>query len=304
MRLSQFRFLLALKEYGSFSRVAKELYISQPSISTAVKELEEELGYAILIRSNKGVSFTKQGEVVLKHAQTILNEVEELLKTSVSGQQIWNTVRVSAQFHLSNMILATRIQLEKDYPLFSMSQEGNDDSDLVLKQLDRGEIDIAIINTGFVDEPTFQQKVSNGEYNAAELSEDGICFIVRQEHPLADRASVSLNELFQYPYLTYRDSKQRFVNQLIQESGFPVEIVHAPDNVLIRRMLILSDAWSAITQRSLTDANSFYQHQYKAVPIAELQDYRCKDYIVYKKVKLSESESLFISSLLTQKYKG
>ena len=65
MRLNQFQYLLSLAEHGSFSKAAQELFVAQPSISQAIKEMEEELGILILRRSNKGISFTPQGKVVL-----------------------------------------------------------------------------------------------------------------------------------------------------------------------------------------------------------------------------------------------
>ena len=68
MRLNQFEYLLALQRHGNFSRAAEELYVTQPSISVAIRELEEELGYALLLRSKKGVSFTAEGLIVLEKA--------------------------------------------------------------------------------------------------------------------------------------------------------------------------------------------------------------------------------------------
>lgn len=58
MQLNQFRFLVAVEQYGSISRAAQELYISQSTVSLALINLEEELGTTILNRSKRGVSFT------------------------------------------------------------------------------------------------------------------------------------------------------------------------------------------------------------------------------------------------------
>ena len=69
VKLRQFEFLCALKEYGSISRVAKELYTSQPAISISIKEMETELGYPILRRTNRGIQFTEHGEQILEQAE-------------------------------------------------------------------------------------------------------------------------------------------------------------------------------------------------------------------------------------------
>ena len=65
MRLTQLQYLLEIKKQGSISKAAQHLYIAQPSMSAAIKELEEELGYELMKRSKKGVTFTSLGEQVI-----------------------------------------------------------------------------------------------------------------------------------------------------------------------------------------------------------------------------------------------
>lgn len=78
MRLNQLSYLVAIERYGTISRAAEALYVSQPSISVAVRELEEELGYPLLVRNNRGIRFTEEGLQVLQRARNILREVDEI----------------------------------------------------------------------------------------------------------------------------------------------------------------------------------------------------------------------------------
>ena len=89
MRLNQFRFLDALKKYGTISRAAEQMYISQPSLSAAIKELEEELGFEVVTRTRKGVVFTALGEQVLEHSKRILQEVEEIQNLSGKADRMY-----------------------------------------------------------------------------------------------------------------------------------------------------------------------------------------------------------------------
>lgn len=303
MKLFQFQILVALKKTGSLSKTARELYISQPSISMAIKELETELGYSILVRSNKGVKFTTRGEEVLKYAEDIMDSVYALLKTADTAQDTWETVKLVAPFHLSNTVLNARLQLENQYPNFSLWHEGNDDSDLVLTQLESGDIDIAVINTGFIDIRQFEEKKESGYYKVIDLYRDEICIIVREDHPLAAHwENVSLAQLLQFPYLTYRKSNLRCVQEIINQCNNPPETIHATDNVLIRRILVLSDAWSVITKKSLEECNSFYQQKYARLCVPELEGKVVSDCLVYTKNKLSEPEQLIISALTSNSY--
>ena len=78
MRLSQLKFLVELKKHKTISETAQSLYVSQPSLSTAIKELEEELGFNIIERSNKGIQFTKRGEIVLKYSRDVMQAVNSI----------------------------------------------------------------------------------------------------------------------------------------------------------------------------------------------------------------------------------
>ena len=74
MRLTQLQYLLEIKKQGSISKAAQHLYIAQPSMSAAIKELEEELGYELMKRSKKGVTFTSLGEQVIEKAVVIIGD--------------------------------------------------------------------------------------------------------------------------------------------------------------------------------------------------------------------------------------
>ena len=88
MQLNQFRYLIAVDKFGSISRAAQELYISQSTISISLIRLEEELGAVLLNRSKRGVSLTPEGKTVLECAQAIEAALERLEKESLQSEQI------------------------------------------------------------------------------------------------------------------------------------------------------------------------------------------------------------------------
>lgn len=78
MKLSQLRYLSAIWEYGSFSKAAEYLYISQPAISIAIRDLENEYGITLLERNRGRVEFTSAGQMVVNEARVILGQVDHL----------------------------------------------------------------------------------------------------------------------------------------------------------------------------------------------------------------------------------
>lgn len=98
MTFQQIRYIVEIAKHHSISKAASVLYVTQPSISKAVRELEADLGITILDRTNKGVVFTKEGTELLFYAKMLLEQMEsvvdhfnkektkDLTKLSISSQ--------------------------------------------------------------------------------------------------------------------------------------------------------------------------------------------------------------------------
>lgn len=74
MTLQQLKYIVAVAKTGTFSEAAKTLFLSQPSLTKAIKELEKEMGVTIFDRTNKGVSVSKEGEIFLGYARQVLEQ--------------------------------------------------------------------------------------------------------------------------------------------------------------------------------------------------------------------------------------
>lgn len=78
MRIQQLLYLQKVVALGNMTEAAKELFIAQPTLSSAIKQLEKEMGITILIRGKKGVSLTEDGREFMQYAQQILDQVQLL----------------------------------------------------------------------------------------------------------------------------------------------------------------------------------------------------------------------------------
>ena len=78
MTLQQLRYLIAIAEYGSINAAAQNLYASQSNLSTAIKELEQELGITVFTRSNRGVTLTNDGTELLGYARQVVEQADML----------------------------------------------------------------------------------------------------------------------------------------------------------------------------------------------------------------------------------
>ena len=99
MRIQQLAYLDKIVETGSINEAAKQLYLTQPSLSNAIKELEEEVGIQLLIRSKLGVSLTEDGREFMIYARQILDQVQLLETRYHKNTSRKQTFSVSAQHY-------------------------------------------------------------------------------------------------------------------------------------------------------------------------------------------------------------
>ena len=270
MRLNQLQYLAALQKHGTFSRAAQALYVSQPSISVGIRELEEELGYPLLNRSNKGLQFTPEGLQVLARAQLILNEVENIRRIHHEEEELEGSVHIGSTPHFCNSILQdVMLKLEGRYPKSSLLME-ECDSESVLRRVEAGTLQMGLIQLCDVDEDLLIQKVSGHSLQFQELFREDMCIVVGERHPLAGRASVEQEELLRYPYATYKDAMNVFVRQLLDKYGCQEKVCHISEIVSLRQFIMRTESYTVIPRRAVLYGNIVYQDKLIPVPVSGL----------------------------------
>ena len=99
MTLQQLRYLIAIAEYGSINAAAQNLYASQSNLSTAIKELEQELGISIFTRSNRGVTLTNDGTELLGYARQVIEQANMLESRYANKEKPQARLAVSTQHY-------------------------------------------------------------------------------------------------------------------------------------------------------------------------------------------------------------
>ena len=134
MTLQQLQYAVTVASAGTITEAAERLYITQPSLTTAIRELEKEMNLTIFIRSNRGVVVSKEGEVFLGYARQILEQTE-LLKEKYTNERQWGRNFCVSTQHYSFAVnafissahpLATKKTVDWDdlapYPYLSFEQ--------------------------------------------------------------------------------------------------------------------------------------------------------------------------------------
>ncbi len=195
MRLEHFQYIVEIARCKSMSKASKKLFITQPSLSTAVQNLETELGFQIFKRSASGVALTDRGASLLQIAEEIVHQLDLIKELSDPDITTSVTVNVAAVPVFCNALMMDLIQqLHRDYPFINLNIVELRPCK-ILPELISGTADIAIgcyqpstkeqilqeaTKNGFVIEPVFQDKM--------------ICFMPRN-HQLARVSKVTYNDL-------------------------------------------------------------------------------------------------------------
>ena len=206
MTLQQLRYVVTVAKKGNITEAAKELFISQPSLTNAIKDLEKEMNVIIFDRTNKGVAVSKEGEIFLGYARQVLEQVNLLEDTykQNSGRKL--EFCVSTQ-HYSFAVNAF-VDLIKEY--------GSSEYDFSLRETQTYEIidDVARMKSeiGILYLNEFNRKVLKKIMKA-----NGLIFtelfiakphvFISSEHPLAAKERLTLEDLEKYPYLSFEQGE-------------------------------------------------------------------------------------------------
>ncbi|MBD5460749.1 MAG: LysR family transcriptional regulator [Lachnospiraceae bacterium] len=196
MELRVLQYFLAVAREQSIVRAAQSLHLSQPTLSTQIKALEEELGKQLLIRGTKGsrkVMLTEEGMILRKRAEEILNLVRKAeQEITLSDQVIVGDVYIGAgETDAIRFIARAAKALYQDYPgIHYHIASGN--AEFVTEQLDKGLIDFGMI-FGSVD---------HTKYNSIEMPfKDVLGVLMRKDSPLAQNESVAPEDLWDKPLI-------------------------------------------------------------------------------------------------------
>ena len=236
MELRVLQYFLAVAREQSIVRAAKSLHLSQPTLSTQIKGMEEELGKQLLIRGTKGsrkITLTEEGMILRKRAEEILNLVQKAKKEiTLSDQVVVGDVYIgTGETDAVRLIARTARSLYEIYPgIHYHIASGN--SDFVLEQLEKGLIDFGII-FGPVDQT---------KYNTIQIPYKDIWgVLMRRDSPLAEKAAITAEDLWDKPLIVSQqeDGNNALANWMQREIS-ELEIV-ATYNLLFNASLMVEE---------------------------------------------------------------
>ena len=202
MTITQLRYVIAISQANSMNEAARRLFISQPSLSASLKELEEEIGIELFRRTNRGVMVTPEGEEFLGYAKQVVEQYRLIETRYVEKKEVKKKFSVSMQHYTFavNAFVEMVKQFGMDEYEFAIHEEKTYEVIDDVKNF-KSEIGILYLND-------FNRKVLTKlfqEYGLEfhEILKCGVYVYLWKGHPLAQREEIALEELEQYPCLSF-----------------------------------------------------------------------------------------------------
>ena len=294
MTLQQLRYAIIVAETGKITEAANKLYISQPSLTNSIHELEKEMNIVIFNRTNKGITVSKEGEIFLAYARQILEQVailEDKFKRNDGGKKQFC---VSTQ-HYSFAVNAF-VDLIKEY--------GQNEYDFSLRETQTYEIieDVARMRSeiGILFLNDFNEKVITKILKSYDLEFHQL-FVARphvfisRKHPLAQNQVITNEELEQYPYLSFEQGEHNsfYFSEEIFSATERKKNIRVRDRATLFNLLIGLNGYtvcSGVIDKKLNGKDII------AAPLADESDMRI-GYITHKKGRISRLGTTYLEAL-------
>ena len=299
MTLQQLKYVVTVAETGTITEAAGKLYISQPSLTNAIHELEREMQIVIFNRTNKGISLSKEGDIFLGYARQVLEQAE-ILEDKYKGEGSGKKQFCVSTQHYSFAVNAF-VDLIKKY--------GQEEYDFSLRETQTYEIieDVAKMRSeiGILFLNDFNEKVITKILKSNELEFHDLfvakphVFISRR-HPLANRQIITNEELESYPYLSFEQGEHNsfYFSEEIFSASERKKNIRVRDRATLFNLLIGLNGYtvcSGVIDKKLNGRDII------AVPLADESDMRI-GYITHRKGMLSRLGTTYLDAL--SKYIG
>lgn len=206
MTLQQLRYIVTVAETGNITEAAKRLFISQPSLTNAIHELEKEMQITIFNRTNRGVSISNEGDIFLSYARQVLEQ------TSLLEEKFLNKKEQRSKFSVSCQHYSFAVNAFVDV----IREFGGTTYDFTLRETQTYEIiedvhrlksEIGILYTSSKNEEVILKLIRQNGLTFEPLFVAKPHVFIYSEHPLATKEILTLDELEEYPYLSFEQGE-------------------------------------------------------------------------------------------------
>lgn len=239
MTLQQLIYIVKIADTKSMNKAAAELFVSQPALSSTLKDLEDEVHLELFIRNNRGIVITPEGEEFLKYARQMVELNRMITERFVEQKHSKKKFSVSMQ-HYSFAVEAF-IDLAKEF--------GMDHYEFAIHETKTGEVienvknyrsELGVLYVNPFNEKIMHKIFSENEVEFTPLFECKLYVYLSKKHPLGDRERIDFEELKSYPCLTFEQGDKNsfyFAEEVLSTSEYS-QTIKADDRATMLNLMV------------------------------------------------------------------
>lgn len=299
MTIQQLKYTITIANQGSFNKASEVLYISQPSLTESIKELEKELGITIFYRSGKGVTLTNEGVEFLAYARELYGQFENVLERYGENGNRKKMFSVSTQHYTFAVKSFVELVKKLDTSEFEFAIR-EEQTQKVIDDVINMNSEIGILFLSSFNMPVIGKLLRQNHLKFHELISCEAYVYLWKGHPLANKERISFDELKDYPCLSFEqggNGSMYFAEEILASYPYP-RIIRATDRATMLNLMVGLGGYTLCSGIICEELNG---SDFIAVPFAPDDDHPGETmkvgYITKKNLLLSKVGRIYIEEL-------
>lgn len=284
MTLTQLKYVVTVAESGSMNEAARTLFISQPSLSASIRELEDEIGIVIFRRTNRGISVSEEGEEFIGYARQMVEQYQLIESRYINRETVKKKFSVSMQHY--TFAVSAFIELVKQFGMdeyeFAVRETRTYD---VIEDVRNCRSEIGILYVNDFNRKVLSKLFQEFGLEFHEIMKCHIYVYMAKSHPLANRTEIALEELEEYPCLSFEQGNNNsfyFAEEVLSTFAYK-RLIKANDRATLLNLMVGLNGYTLCSGIICEDLNG---SDYCAVKLASDEEMTI-GYLVRKGMRIS-----------------
>ena len=289
MNIQQLRYVVAIANSGTFREAAEKMYVSQPSLSISVRDLEKELGFKIFRRTSSGTFLTRRGMEFYEKAQELVKGFDIFQNQYANPEDEKDEFSIASQHY--DFLPPTITAFSERYPDYKNFRIFESTTVQILDEVAQGHSEIGIIYLNNQNKKGIMQRVEKLGLEVIELIPFHTHIYLREGHPLAQKEELVMEDLADLPTVRFTQEKDEYLyySENFVDTSASSQMFNVTDRATLNGILERTDAYA--TGSGFLDSDSV-----NGITVIRLKD-NLDNRMVYVKreeVELSQAGNLFV----------
>ena len=289
MNIQQLRYVVAIANSGTFREAAEKMYVSQPSLSISVRDLEKELGFKIFRRTSSGTFLTRRGMEFYEKAQELVKGFDIFQNQYANPEEEKDEFSIASQHY--DFLPPTITTFSQRYPDYKNFRIFESTTVQILDEVAQGHSEIGIIYLNNQNQKGIMQRIEKLGLEVIELIPFQTHIYLREGHPLAKKKELVMEDLIDLPTVRFTQEKDEYLyySENFVDTSASSQMFNVTDRATLNGILERTNAYA--TGSGFLDSDSV-----NGITVIPLND-NLNNRMVYVKreaVDLSQAGTLFV----------